>query len=125
MNSQSRVHAALKREPTDRVPIWMWFHPDTAKRLAARFAISLSRLADVMGDDVRQTWVGNNYAMEGIVHDNPGDTHTDRWGIRWVKYGAFNQIEKSPLENIFAMYAAAGVSREEILDRAAEFRARA
>ena len=27
MNSKQRVHAALRREPVDRVPIFMWFHP--------------------------------------------------------------------------------------------------
>ena len=31
---------------------------------------------------------------------------------------------ETPLENIFAMYAAAGVSRQAILDRAADIRAR-
>jgi hypothetical protein len=34
MTSKQRVHAALKREPDDRVPIFMWFHHDTAVRLA-------------------------------------------------------------------------------------------
>ena len=29
MNSKQRVHAALRREPVDRVPIFMWFHPAT------------------------------------------------------------------------------------------------
>jgi len=99
MNSKSRVHAELKREPVDRVPIWMWFHPDTARRLGEQLSIPASRLADVMGDDVRQTWVSNNHAMEGIVHDREGETHTDHWGIRWVKYGAFNQIRSSPLQH--------------------------
>ncbi len=33
MNSRERVRAALRRQPTDRVPIYMWFHPDTARRL--------------------------------------------------------------------------------------------
>jgi uroporphyrinogen decarboxylase len=35
--------------------------------------------------------------MEGVVHDNEGETHTDFWGIEWVKEGAFNQILRSPL----------------------------
>jgi uroporphyrinogen decarboxylase len=99
MNSKTRVQAALRREPMDRVPIWMWFHPDTAHRLGQALSIPPSRLADALGDDVRQTWVSNNHAMEGIVHDHEGDTHTDPWGIRWVKYGAFNQIRSSPLQH--------------------------
>ena len=51
-----------------------------------------------MGNDVRQTWVGNNAAMEGVVHERDGETHTDAWGITWVKEGPFNQILRSPLE---------------------------
>jgi len=58
MNSKQRVHAALKREPVDRIPIFMWYHPET------------------------------------------------------------------PLENIFAMLAAAGLSREKIFDSASQIRNR-
>jgi uroporphyrinogen decarboxylase len=82
---------------TDRVPIWLWFHPETSRRLAAALAIPPPSVADALGDDIRQTWVGNNHAMEGIVHDREGEGHTDPWGIRWVRQGAFNQVERSPL----------------------------
>ena len=34
MNAKSRVHAALRREPVGRVPVWVWFHPDTTRRLS-------------------------------------------------------------------------------------------
>jgi uroporphyrinogen decarboxylase len=98
MNSKSRVHAALRREPVDRVPVWMWFHPDTTRRLSELLQVPPPRVAFAMGDDVRQAWVGNNYAMEGIVHDFDGETHTDFWGIDWVKEGPFNQIRHSPLQ---------------------------
>ena len=98
MNAKSRVHAALRREPVDRVPIWMWFHPETTKRLSRLLEIPPARVAEAMGDDVRQTWVGNNYAMEGIVHEFDGETHTDFWGVEWIKEGPFNQIRRSPLE---------------------------
>jgi uroporphyrinogen decarboxylase len=50
-----------------------------------------------MGNDVRQAWVNNNYAMEGIVHEHEGETHTDVWGITWEKQGEFNQIATFPL----------------------------
>jgi uroporphyrinogen decarboxylase len=59
-----------------------------------------------MGNDVRQTWVNNNFAMEGIVHQCEGDEHTDFWGIRWKMVDAFNQIATFPLEH---------ATREEIL----------
>ncbi|MDZ7270653.1 MAG: hypothetical protein ONB17_03465 [candidate division KSB1 bacterium] len=97
MTSKERVHAALRREPTDRVPIFMWFHPDTAARLGKVLEIPPSMVGEAMGNDVRQTWVNNNYAMEGIVHAYEGEWHTDYWGIKWVKRGAFNQPEYHPL----------------------------
>jgi len=59
-----------------------------------------------MGNDVRQTWVNNNYAMEGIVHEREGESHVDFWGIEWKKGGAFNQISSFPL---------GGATREELL----------
>ena len=36
MTPKQRVHAALRREPADRVPVFMWFHPETARHLAER-----------------------------------------------------------------------------------------
>jgi uroporphyrinogen decarboxylase len=99
MSSKSRVHAALRREPVDRIPIWMWFHPETTRRLSEILQVHPARVADVMGDDVRQAWVGNNHAMEGIVHQHDGETHTDFWGVQWVKEGPFNQIRYSPLQD--------------------------
>jgi hypothetical protein len=99
MNAKSRVHAALRREPVDRVPVWMWFHPDTTRQLSQLLQVPPSQVALAMGDDVRQAWVGNNYAMEGIVHNYDGETHTDFWGVEWVKEGPFNQIKYSPLQN--------------------------
>jgi uroporphyrinogen decarboxylase len=106
MTSKERVHAALERKPVDRVPIFMWFHPGTTERLAALLEIPSSRVAEAMGNDIRQTWVNNNYAMEGIVHQHEGEGHTDPWGIRWKRVDEFNQIETFPLEH---------ATREEIL----------
>lgn len=99
MNSKQRVHAALSRQPVDRVPVFMWFHPDSTKILSRLLEIPADRVEEVMGNDVRQAWVSNNHAMEGIVHENEGESHTDDWGIEWVKEGAFNQINFSPLQD--------------------------
>lgn len=106
MTSKQRVHAALRREPVDRVPVFMWFHPQTARRLAELLEIPAASVGVAMGDDIRMTWVNNNYAMEGIVHARDGEGHVDDWGIRWVKKGAFNQPEGFPL---------AGLPRDEVL----------
>ncbi len=102
MTSKQRVHAALKREPVDRIPIFMWFHPDTAIRLAKLLGIPRNFVSEAMGDDIRQTWIGNNFAMEGIVHKRDGETHVDDWGIEWIKEGPFNQIKTYPLLNATA-----------------------
>lgn len=75
----------------------MWFHPDTAAILAKHLGIAPHQVDEAMGNDVRQVWVGNNYAMEGIVHEHDGETHTDAWGITWVREGQFNQVQHSPL----------------------------
>jgi hypothetical protein len=45
----------------------------------------------VLGNDVRMTWVNNNYCMEGIVHERDGQWHVDPWGIKWVKEGPYNE----------------------------------
>ncbi len=100
MNSKERVYASLHRENPDRVPIWMWFHPETAEILAKTLEIPARYVSTAMEDDVRQTWVANNYAMEGIVHQHDGETHTDQWGVKWVKEGPFNQIEHYPLADV-------------------------
>jgi len=97
MTSRDRVYAALRREPADRVPVFMWFHPDTARKLAAMLEIPVGRVGEAMGNDIRQTWVNNNFAMEGIVHENEGDWHVDWWGVKWLKQHGFNQIVECPL----------------------------
>ncbi len=99
MTSKERVHAALNRKPVDRVPIFMWFHPDTTLHLASLLNIPMEFVGEAMGNDIRQTWVNNNFAMEGIVHEHVGEEHTDFWGIRWKKIDHFNQIVEFPLES--------------------------
>jgi uroporphyrinogen decarboxylase len=84
----------------------MWFHPETTDHLAKLLDIPPSSVGEAMGNDIRQTWVNNNYAMEGIVHRDEGERHVDFWGIQWEKVGHFNQIADFPLE---------GATREQIL----------
>jgi uroporphyrinogen decarboxylase len=98
MNSRERVLAALARRPVDRVPIFMWFHPDTAAHLAELLEIPARHVGDAMGDDIHQTWVNNNFAMEGITHEHDGETHLDDWGIVWEREFGFNQIAHYPLQ---------------------------
>jgi hypothetical protein len=177
MNSKQRVHAALRRQPVDRIPIFMWFHAQSRAILAETLEIPAGQVDMVIGNDVRMTWVNNNAAMEGVVHEQDGEGHIDEWGIHRIKEGPYNQIARfplanctpeevrayhfpleaqeallarmerrlidgmtsdgggyilaashtippeTPMENIFAMYAEAGLSREVIFDRAAASRA--
>lgn len=97
MTSKQRVHAALRREPVDRVPVYMWFHPGTAKRLGVELDLPAAAVATAMGNDICQAWVGNNHGMEGIVHARDGESHVDDWGVEWVRLEGFNQIRRYPL----------------------------
>ena len=106
MTPRERVRAALRKQPVDRVPVFMWFHPETVRRLAAMLEIAPPDVAEAMGNDIRQTWVNNNYAMEGIVHEAEGEGHVDWWGVGWVKRHGFNQIARFPL---------AGAPRDAVL----------
>lgn len=100
MKSRERVINALRHyPPVDRVPIYMWFHPETATHLGELLEIPARLVAEAMGNDVMQTWVNNNYAMEGIVHEHDGESHIDAWGIRWMREYGFNQIASFPLAN--------------------------
>jgi uroporphyrinogen decarboxylase len=97
MNSKERVYAALRREPVDRVPIFMWYHPQTKDRLSEILDIPAHMVSQALGDDITMTWINNNYAMEGIVHNNDGEYHIDEWGIEWTRIEGFNQITRYPL----------------------------
>src|SRR4030042_1406560 len=94
MTSKERVHLALQRKRVDRVPIFMWYHPQTTRRLGQRPGREPRYVSLAMGDDVRQAWVSNNHAMEGIVHERDGQSHVDDWGIEWTRIDGFNQISK-------------------------------
>jgi uroporphyrinogen decarboxylase len=97
MTSKERVHRALQRQPVDRVPIFMWYHPQTRRRLGKLLEIPPEFVPQAMGDDIRQAWVSNNHPMEGIVHERDGQSHVDDWGVEWTRIDGFNQISKYPL----------------------------
>ena len=82
MTSKERVHLALRRKPVDRVPIFMWYFLQTRRRLGRLLEIPPEYVPQVMGNDIVQTWVSNNYAMEGIVHERGRQVAGGRLGHR-------------------------------------------
>jgi uroporphyrinogen decarboxylase len=75
----------------------MWYHPQTTRRLGRLLEIPSKYVPLAMGDDIRQVWISNNHAMEGIVHDHDGESHVDDWTIEWTRIDGFNQITQYPL----------------------------
>jgi len=51
MTSRERVGRALARQPVDRVPVFLWFHPETAVRLGRLLEIPAGRVGEAMGND--------------------------------------------------------------------------
>jgi uroporphyrinogen decarboxylase len=96
MTSRERVYNALKKKAVDRVPVFMWYHPVTKRHLAKLLEIPPDYVTLAFGDDIRQTWVHNNYAMENVPL-NTGQIYVDEWGIEWTRQGEFNQIHAYPL----------------------------
>jgi hypothetical protein len=97
VTSKERAHSALQRKLTDRVPVFMWYHPQTTQKLGRLLEIPSKYVPLAMGDDIRQAWVSNNHAMEGIEHEHDGESHVDDWGIEWTRIDGFNQISQYPL----------------------------
>lgn len=54
MTSKERVHMTLERQSTDRVPIFMWYHPQTTKRPGNLLEIPANYVPLAMGDDKRR-----------------------------------------------------------------------
>ena len=106
MKPKERVYAALRGNRRTGSRSSCGFTRTRARRLASAVGGPAACVDVVLGNDVRMTWVNNNYCMEGIVHEHDGEGHVDPWGIRWVKEGPYNQIAAFPL---------ADASPEEVL----------
>lgn len=97
MNSKQRVHAALRRQPVDRVPVLMAFHPDTLGGLSKLLEVPRHCVELALGNDVCMTWVNNDYFKLGMTHQHDGEWHVDCWGLRWTRQGPCNQVTEHPL----------------------------
>jgi uroporphyrinogen-III decarboxylase len=109
MTSKQRVHAALRRQPVDRVPVFMWYHPATLRALGRRLEIPPAAVPEALGDGIRQ---------------HPLEQADAAAGGGYILAASHTVPPETPLDNILAMYAAAGIGRVEIQDRAAGARGR-
>jgi hypothetical protein len=65
-----------------------------------------------------------NGMMDLAIESEASQSLLARAGSFSAKLAAHTVPPETPLENVFAMYEMAGISREEIFDRAAEIRLR-
>jgi len=97
MTSRQRVYP-LSAGACRSVPIFMWFHPDTARHLALAVEIPAAHVPEAMGNDIRQNlgqqrttpWKASCTARRRLAPSTSG-------GVKWVKRHSFNQIEAFPL----------------------------
>jgi len=95
MTGKQRVHAALLRKKTDRVPMWMWYHPVVYDRLRERFGWDADDADAALGNDIKQVHISINREMFRPL--GPGEQFTDDWGVTWVREGPYNQVCANPL----------------------------
>lgn len=122
MTSKERVRRALQKKPVDRVPIFMWYHPQTRRRLGRLLEIRPEYVPSVMGDVDTQGVLPHGTAdqvrrataelLDGMTADGGG----------YILAASHTVPPETPDENIFAMYDEAGIPREEIFDKAAQVR---
>lgn len=95
MTPKERVYAALRREETDRVPMWMWYHPAVYDRLRERFGWDADTADARLGNDIKSVHVSINREMFRPLA--PGEEYRDDWGVTWVREGCYNQVCANPL----------------------------
>src|SRR3972149_10868194 len=95
MTSKERVYAALGRRPTDRVPMWMWYHRAIYDRLRERFGWDIDEADAALGNDIKQVHISINREMFRPIA--PGEKFTDDWGVTWQQEGWYNQVCDNPL----------------------------
>lgn len=97
MTSKERVYAAIRRRSTDRVPRYIWFHPDILADAGRRLDTSGFATEAALGNDILQPWVSINASMACQVEE--GVEFTDDFGITWVRRGLYNTVVHHPLRH--------------------------
>lgn len=95
MTSKERVYAAIRRQSVDRVPRYLWFHPDILTDAGRRLGTNGFATEAALGNDILQPWVSINASMARQVAE--GVEFTDDFGISWVRRGLYNTVVHHPL----------------------------
>lgn len=95
MNSKERVYAAIHHEPIDRLPRYIWVGRDAGEILCASLGKKEEDIDELIGNDVKQTWLSINGAM--AYPCNEAESFVDEWGIRWHRDGYYNAVVYHPL----------------------------
>jgi uroporphyrinogen decarboxylase len=97
MNSKERIYKAIRHESTDRVPIYIWYHPDVMKSLEKELGKSGKELEVFLCNDIIQTWISINYYQSVVVEED--SRFTDEYGIKWQRINGYNMITDNPIIN--------------------------
>lgn len=95
MTSKQRVYNALGRKETDRVPMWVWYHPAVYDLLRERFGWDNDTADSTLGNDIKSVHISINREMFRSLA--PGEEYVDEWGVTWIREGWYNQVCRSPL----------------------------
>jgi len=98
MNSKERVYAAIRRQPVDRLPRYIWIGRGAADNLRRAFGEKANDIDALIGNDVKQTWLSINGQMEADCPE--GESFVDEWGIRWHRDGYYNAVVEHPLADM-------------------------
>ncbi len=95
MTSRERVYRTLQHKEPDRIPLYVWYHPDVMCELGKELGASGRELELRLGNDILQTWVSINLYQSLPVPE--GTSFTDEFGITWRRLGGYNMITHNPL----------------------------
>lgn len=100
MNSRERVYAAIRREPVDRMPRYLWVGDGAADNLARAYGAKKEDIDFFVGNDVLQCWLSINKQMSVPCEEH--GSFVDEWGITWHRDGYYNAVTEHPMAGLDA-----------------------
>jgi uroporphyrinogen decarboxylase len=98
MTGKERVYKTIRHQEADKIPLYIWYHPDVLKSLESDYNCKGKELEVALGNDILQSWVSMNYFQSKILDE--GQVYIDEYGIEWQRIGGYNMITKNPLANV-------------------------